>query len=50
MIICRTCPSCMAGPQSSRLLWVKLPPDLCMDTAAISAPAAMADRGSSSLK
>ena len=40
----------MAGPQRSRLLWVRLPPDLCMDTAAISAPAAMADMGSSSLK
>ena len=40
----------MAGPTSSRELWVRLPPDLCMETAAMSAPAAMAEMGSSSLK
>ena len=40
----------MAGPASSSELWVRLPPDLCMDTAAISAPAAMADTGISAPK
>ena len=33
------------GPMSSRLDCVKLPPLLCMETDAISAPAAMADTG-----
>ena len=35
----------MAGPIKSSELCVRLPPDLCMETAAISAPAAMADTG-----
>lgn len=38
----------MAGPMSSMELCVRLPPDLCMLTAAISAPAAMAETGSAS--
>ena len=33
------------GPMSSRLDWVRLPPLLCMETDAMSAPAAMADTG-----
>ena len=45
MMILRTWPSWMDGPVSSKLDWVRLPPLLCMDTAAISAPAAMAETG-----
>ena len=46
LMICRTCPSLHAGADEQQAeLWVRLPPDLCMDTAAISAPASMADTG-----
>ena len=43
-------PSLSPGPVNSRELWVRLPPDLCMLTAAISAPASMADIGNPSPK
>ena len=33
------------GPVRRKELWVKLPPDLCIETLAISAPAAIAERG-----
>ena len=35
----------MAGPVSNTELWVRLPPDLCIETAAMSAPAAIALMG-----
>ena len=44
-MIFRTCPSWMPGPMSRRLDWVRLPPLLCMDTEAMSAPASIADTG-----
>ena len=42
LMICRTWPGFIRGPVSRKEDWVRLPPDLCMDTAAISAPASMA--------
>ena len=35
----------MFGPISRKLDWVRLPPDLCIETADMSAPASIAEIG-----
>ncbi len=40
----------MSGPVSRKELWVRLPPDLCMLTEAMSAPADIAETGMSAPK